>query len=405
MRAPAPPAAVRHRELTGRTATVALLVAWWAGFNLRSVLLGVPPVLGHVRDDLGLSYTAAGLLTSLPVLVFGVLALPGAALVRRLGGHRVVAAGLLLLTAGAAARALPGGARPVYLGTVLLAGGIAVAQPGLPVMLQSWFPRDVQRASTVVTLGLIVGEVAGAGITGPVAPRAGGWRGSFLLWAAPALVAAVLWLVVPGRGPAGRGEASTTLLRSRLLRSPLLWWVSVLFAAQSLVYFAANTWVPSTVHGGSDSAAATLDLTLLNLVMLPVTLALTLTRRPFVRSRAFYVGASGFALAGTLGWLLAADAAGPLWVLLIGVSTSSAFTGLLAYPPTVARPQDVAPFAGMMLTVGYAAAFVGPLLGGTARDLLHRQSAPFLPIVAAAAVMLVASLRLPHPDAPPTDPA
>jgi MFS transporter, CP family, cyanate transporter len=171
----------------------------------------------------------------------------------------------------------------------------------------------------------------------------------------------------------------------------------VLFGAQSLIYFAANTWVPSTVHGGSDSAAAALDLTLLNLVMLPVTLALTLTRRPFVQSRPFYVAASLCALLGSVGWMLAADSVGPLWVVLIGLSTSAAFAGLLAYPPTVCAPQDVAPFAGMMLTVGYAAAFLGPVLGGTARDLLHRQGAPFLPIVAAALVMLLASLRLPHP--------
>jgi CP family cyanate transporter-like MFS transporter len=82
--APSPP-------LRGRTAALTLLIAWWVGFNLRAVLLGVPPALGHVRDDLGLSYTASGLLTSLPVLVLGVLAFPGAALVRRRGGHRVVA--------------------------------------------------------------------------------------------------------------------------------------------------------------------------------------------------------------------------------------------------------------------------------------------------------------------------
>jgi len=386
--------------LRGTAATVALLIAWWAGFNLRSVLLAVPPVLGHVRDDLGLSYTVAGLLTSLPVLIFGALALPGAALVRRAGGHRTVAAGLLLLAGGAAARALPGGAAPVFLGTVVLAAGIAVAQPGLPLMLQAWFPREVQRASTLVTLGLIVGEVAGAGATGPLAPHLGGWRGSFLLWSAPALLALLLWLGVPGRDAGSAPQRrQPPLLRSGLLRSRLMWWVAVLFGAQSLIFFASNTWVPSTVQGGSGSTAATLDLTLLNAVMLPVTLALALTRRPFVRSRAFYVAGSACALAGSVGWLLAADAAGPLWVLLIGAATSSAFTGLLAYPPSVAAPAEVAPFAGLMLTVGYAAAFVGPVLGGTARDLLHRQGAPFLPIVAAAAVMLLASLRLPHPRA------
>ena len=392
--APAATGAPRSTALQGTAGVLALLSAWWVGFNLRSVLLGVPPVLGHLRDDLHLSYTAAGLVTSLPILMLGVLALPGAALVRRRGAHRVVAAGLALVALGAAARALPGGAAPVYLGTVVLAAGIAVAQPGLPVMLQSWFPGRVQRPSTLVTLGFIVGEVAAAGLTGPVVEPLAGWRGSFVVWAVPAVLALLAWLPVP----AAQAEAAAVRRPLRpLLRSPLVWWVAVLFAAQSLVFFSANTWVPSTVHGGSSSAAAAVDLTVLNFVMLPVTLALAVTRRPFVRSRAFYVVASVAALTGAAGWMLAADSAGPLWALLMGGGTGATFAGLLAYPPSVAAPEDVAPFAGMMLTVGYVTAFLGPVLGGTARDLLHRQAAPFIPILVAAVAMVVASLRLPHP--------
>ena len=46
------------------------------GFNLRSVLLGVPPVLPLIQHDLGLSYTATGFLTALPVLVLAVGAWP-----------------------------------------------------------------------------------------------------------------------------------------------------------------------------------------------------------------------------------------------------------------------------------------------------------------------------------------
>ncbi len=384
----------RARALRGGTAAVALLVAWWAGFNLRSVILGVPPVLGPLRGDLGLSYTAAGLLTSLPLVVLGLLAFPGAALVRRFGGHRAVALGLLGTALGAGLRALPaGGAAPVFAGTLLLAAGIAVAQPGLPVMVQAWFPRDVQRASTVVTLGLIVGEIAGAGLTGPAILGPLGWRASFAVWALPAATALVAWLAVPGRGPAGTAEHGHPL--RPLLRSPQLWWVTVLFGAQSLVYFAANTWVPSTVRGGSGSAAASLDLTLLNLVMLPATLALTLTRRPFVRSRRFYAAGSLLALAGAVGWMLSADSLGPLWVLLMGTATSTAFAGLLAYWPSVAAPEDVAASTAMMLAFGYLAAFLGPVLGGLARDGLHTQWAAFLPVAVSAVVMLVVSLRLP----------
>ena len=40
--------------------------------NLRPAAVSVGPVLGEVRDGLGMSRPAAGLLTSLPVLAFAV---------------------------------------------------------------------------------------------------------------------------------------------------------------------------------------------------------------------------------------------------------------------------------------------------------------------------------------------
>ena len=130
-------------------------------------------------------------------------------------------------------------------------------------------------------------------------------------------------------------------------------------------------------------------------MQLPVTLVLLGTRRPFVRSRAFYAAAGALATAGVLGWLVAADAAVPLWAALIGAGVSMTFAGLLAYPPSVEAPAGVAGFTAVMLTVGYCAAFTGPLLGGVVLDLVHWRRAPFLVIGVAAVVMVIAGLRPP----------
>jgi CP family cyanate transporter-like MFS transporter len=370
-----------------------LVIAWWVGVNLRAVLLGVPPVLHRVQTDLGLDYTAAGLLTALPILVLGVAALPGAALVRRLGGHRTVALGLVAVSAGTPLRAADG-VLPLYAGTLLLAAGIAVAQPGLPLVMQWRFPAAVQRASITVTCGLITGELVAASITVPVlAPlTGGGWRGSFVAWTLPAALAAAAWLLVDADPPPA---AATVAVPPTPRRRERLWWASTIFAAQSLTYFASNTWLPTAVAGGPDSRGATLGLVVLNGVQLPVTLTLLGTRRSFVRSRAFYAAAGGLAAAGVLGWLVAADAAVPLWAALIGAGVSMTFAGLLAYPPSVEAPAGVAGFTAVMLTAGYAAAFVGPLAGGAVLDLAHWRRAPFLVIAVAAAVMVVAGLRPP----------
>src|SRR6266705_4102057 len=60
---------------TWRTVMVYALITL-LGFNLRSVILAVPPVLPLIQRDLGLSYSETGLLTALPVLVLAVGALP-----------------------------------------------------------------------------------------------------------------------------------------------------------------------------------------------------------------------------------------------------------------------------------------------------------------------------------------
>src|SRR5438270_10701666 len=67
------------------------------GFNLRSVILGVPPVLPLIQHDLGLSYAETGFLTALPVLVLGVGALPSGLLTERIGPRACASIGLALL--------------------------------------------------------------------------------------------------------------------------------------------------------------------------------------------------------------------------------------------------------------------------------------------------------------------
>jgi CP family cyanate transporter-like MFS transporter len=70
------------------------------GINLRTVILAVPPVLPLIQHDLGLSYTATGLLTALPVLVLGCVAWPSGLLAERIGPRSCVTLGLALLAAG-----------------------------------------------------------------------------------------------------------------------------------------------------------------------------------------------------------------------------------------------------------------------------------------------------------------
>ena len=64
-------------------AAVGLL--WLAGVGLRLTILAVPPVIALMQADLHLSGTEIGILSGLPVILFGIAALPGSLLIARFG--------------------------------------------------------------------------------------------------------------------------------------------------------------------------------------------------------------------------------------------------------------------------------------------------------------------------------
>src|SRR5690606_2433418 len=104
----------------------ALLVAGiiLIAINLRPALAGVGPLIGHIRQDTGLSNPALGLLTTLPLLAFGVVSTLTSLVTRRLGIEAALAAALLALGVGTLLRAAPSVAL-LFTGTLLL--GIAIA--------------------------------------------------------------------------------------------------------------------------------------------------------------------------------------------------------------------------------------------------------------------------------------
>ncbi len=166
------------------------------GFNLRTVILAIPPVLPLIQRDLGLSYTETGVLTALPVLVLGCCAWPAGLLVGRIGGRRCVTIGLVLLSLGTFLRVLWPSIISLYCFTLLLSLGITIAQTAVPVLARRWFPGHIGMVAALFSDGLIIGEAVGAGITVPIMGQFLGndaWPATFVLWTIPIVITLVLW--------------------------------------------------------------------------------------------------------------------------------------------------------------------------------------------------------------------
>src|SRR5438874_451324 len=175
------------------------------GFNLRSVILAVPPILPLIQHDLRLNYTTAGLLTALPVLVLACAAWPSGLLAERIGERTCVTIGLALLGGGALLRALLPTAFLLFLFTLLMSLGIALAQTAVPVLARRWFPAHIGLVAALFSDGLIIGEAVAAGVTLPIMVSFLGrdaWTASFAFWGIPVVGLLVLWLWLAPPAPA-----------------------------------------------------------------------------------------------------------------------------------------------------------------------------------------------------------
>lgn len=393
-----------------RLALLALLV--FVGANLRSILLGVPPVLPLIQKDLSLSHTATGLLIALPVLCMGAAAWPSGWLAGRLGGRTAVGFGLALLAAGSLLRAVWPQALPLYLFTALLSIGIALSQTTIIVLMRLWFPDRIGLVSALYTDGIIAGEALSAGLTVPVLLHWLGhdaWRGSFVAWSLPALAALALWLLIAPRRKQARPSRLTAVTEERspvLSAAPastgrgrgvlgLALRLGLLSGSGSLLYFGMNAWIAPYDTAFGHTGMASLALGILNASQLPVCLALTPLAQRLAGRRLPFVAAGCLCIICVSGWVLAPYTWQPLWAALLGASGVSTLVLGIGLPPLFATRENIGRLAGGTLTVSYGLGFVGPLAGGRLWDLSGHAALAFLPVGIAGLGLIVLGATLP----------
>src|SRR3712207_3023774 len=89
-----------HRDPSRLRGVLLVLAILLLAANLRPAITGVAPLIGQIRADTGVSNGVAGLLTTLPLLAFGLLSPVAPRVARRFGMERVLLASLLVLAAG-----------------------------------------------------------------------------------------------------------------------------------------------------------------------------------------------------------------------------------------------------------------------------------------------------------------
>jgi MFS transporter, CP family, cyanate transporter len=381
---PDDPAAGRRRSY--HTALLVVAVAA-AGLNLRTAIAGLPPLFPDLAARLHLSSAVLSLLAAAPVICFGVASAFAAWLSRRFGEERTLFAALGVLCAGLLLRGLWPGAL-LFPGTILAGSAIGILNVLLSSLVKRRWPERAGLLLGIYLTGLSVGAILASLLSVPLYQASGGSvRISLGVWAGPAALAMLLWLPqlryrALGRGgpaappaPAGPGRPAATSVQDgpaahiKVHRYALSWQVMGFMGLQSLLFYAALSWLPTIFQDRGTSAVAAGNLLALmaagNLAAAFFVPALA-QRTP--DQRMLVVPSMALTGVGLVGCLWAPPGQAALWTFLLGVSQGACLA--LAIFFTIARAPDpgaAASLSGFAQSGGYLVASAGPLEVG----LLH----------------------------------
>src|SRR4051812_2471259 len=94
-------------------------------FNLRPAITSVGPVVGMIKEDIGLSYWSVSLLTSLPLIAFAVISPIAPKIATKLSNEKALLWGLVCILAGIVVRSFSM-VILLFAGTFLIGTGIAI---------------------------------------------------------------------------------------------------------------------------------------------------------------------------------------------------------------------------------------------------------------------------------------
>jgi CP family cyanate transporter-like MFS transporter len=352
------------RPLVAILAVFALLLA---AANLRGGIVVVGPLVEQIRASLAISASAFSLLTTLPLLCFGIISLCVPALSRRWSPQVLAIGGLLVISLGVVLR-LADDYGVVLAGTLLLGAAIALLNVLIPGLVKAFFPRKVGLMTGLYSVTLSTGAGLGVYLAVPLLEHFGSWHYPVALWAVLPLLCVLCWL--PMLRVKGVGRPANPIKIS-LWRDKLAWAITFYMGLQSFYFYSMATWLPKILlESGLDAHEAGTATALINLVSIPFNFLVPILAARMANQRPLVLGIFLASFLGITGLWWQPAAAPLLWASLIGVGCGGALSLALSFfVLRAANTAQATALSAMAQSIGYLLAAAGPAALGVMRDV------------------------------------
>jgi MFS transporter, CP family, cyanate transporter len=360
--------------------------------NLRPGIVSIGPILPEIQSKFGLSHATASLLTAIPDLLMGLLALLAPWLAGRFGRNNVLLLSLIILCVSTIVRGLAPNTTTLLMTTSGVGTGIAIAGALFGGLIKERFSTRAALFMGIYATALSLGGAVAAASTGILASMLpGGWRAGAGIWGVLCVVGIVgCRLIARFDGNANVRPVMT----QRLARFPVTnlkaWVIALFFACVNFLFYALVSWIApmyqelglSTSRAGFVLASFMIAFTCANPIF--GWLSNGHDRRPWLLLCAALV------VGGLAGMTLAERAMPALWVVLAALGLGGAFTLGMTLPlDNTDSPEEANTWNAFAMLVAYLIAAAGPFSVGVLRDVTGSFGASMACLLAIGCSMIV----------------
>lgn len=353
------------RPLAGAIAIAALLLA---AINLRGGLVVVGPLVTDITRDLALSASQFSMLTTVPLICFGVVSAFVPLLTRRFGPAMLVLGALALISLGAWLRITPEFFW-IMSGTLMLGSAIALLNVLIPGLVKGYFPEHPGVMTGLYSVTLAGGAAMAVYIAIPVRDLYQDWRAPMTLWAMLPLVCTLPWLYLLRVHIRTYQPPQTPKIK--LWHNRRAWAITGYMGLQSTYFYCIATWLPNLlIDNGMNEADAGFTASLLNIVGISANLLVPMIATRLKDQRPVVIFVAVVSILGLGGLLITPMTATYFWAAMLGLGAGSSLSlALTLFALRSDSTTQAVALSAMAQSIGYLIAALGPLVVGALHDL------------------------------------
>ncbi|PHM37828.1 CynX/NimT family MFS transporter [Xenorhabdus innexi] len=356
-----------------------LLFIMIAGLGLRVPISYIPPMSQEIIDDLKISYSTFGLITSLSPLCFFFFSPLTPYFERRIGLHKTLLMTFIVAIVAYILR-LNSSLTLLLASTVMFGFAIALGNIALPSFFKSLGSNRVALLSSSYTASLYLGPAMATGLTLPVKHMLGfSWNEVSWIWVLIPIFSVILILLFSGKKQ--KKSLGNSNIRNNDDDKPVkvinpwssisCWMMAVYFSVLSFNFYIITAWFPEIISSyGMEQTEAASYAALFSLVAIPFATLTAFYIYKIKRQVIMFVINPVIGMLGIVLFVYGQKHFIPVAVMIMGIGAGIC-TGVAFLLPLLRfnHTTNITKANSMMQSIGYLIAFCGPLISGYIHDV------------------------------------